>query len=1419
MLPPSPRPINSHCSPWIERFISERETLRRELAQQIRCNMANLVGHAPTADVLLVAADGHKFPAHLCILRKRAPNFFHRYVQIALEAITPGQIATRRHRLQFLEVAVGDVDSNALGFFIRSIYTEEEVSELGHEVQHQHEDVIGGDEDGEGQNEHYENRGGQFLGEMGQRGEENDGGGHGRHSHQQKEAKMEQLSVKETNNVANQANGRYLAHPMTSFLELAGCAAAFGGEGQMKGNGEATRQSGEDRGGTDEQNPEKENRKEEKKMFPIFIGMDGTVAEEPTTTDSFPSMSSSIMAKSLSSTADASESPLTMDNITITSIRGRAIARRRLSSVSSLNSLCSVDILTPTQESAPFAFVDDPQKTASKLAADLLQIYLGGDEATAGSQIVLVETKEGTKLKAPLGTLWTNSEYFRDVLSPRLGPPPPKALLRVSLSRFSSPAVHFLLQFLHGGLCCLPLSTSANDLSDVWELFELGAFVRSQLFIKMLALNVRAMLFHFFHRPCVACVSAVFDALPKMELEIPALRELFDDALQWQAANFTRIWKGRVFLHLSDQWQRRCRDALLQSMDEENVVDVLLGCEKLQVTLPRLKSAGAAHRVLGVVADVEEYCLELILAQFDLLISSRAFRSFGKGLALNLSLLEDILPPLVHSLSADTAIRAFIALKELLAELDQQQPESTEMDVRPPSTVSSCDNSPSKRRIHFGSSGSLANCCRAQQLMASEWNPRFKGLCHRMANLLDRHMLHFASSILDSDEWGTLDKTEQDRIRELGLFVEVKMPRAPLPRLSSFGRLYKRSSSLGIGPNVRVVIGEVDRTQSLERKPSHGHATVTSRPSLSTQMEEETATMNDGGETNKDGRVEEKGRMTDRNGEEKGEKGRMTDRNGEEKGEKGRMTDRIGEEKGRMTDRIGEEKGRMTDRNGEEKGEKGRMTDRNGEEKGEKGRMTDRIGEEMGEKGRMTDRNGEEKGRMTDRIGEEKGEKGRMTDRIGEEKGEKGRMTDRNGEEKGEKGRMTDRNGEEKGRMTDRNGEEKGEKGRMTDRNGEEKGEKGRMTDRNGEEKGRMTDRNGEEKGEKGRMTDRNGEEKGEKGRMTDRIGEEKGEKGRMTDRNGEEKGEKGRMTDRNGEEKGEKGRMTDRDGEEKGRMTDRIGEEKGEKGRMTDRIGEEKGEKGRMTDRDGEEKGRMTESESVPLLSDVKGQSALLTSKITSKSLLDKDIFGTSSKKPKSSQKQQKECPKTVDSCVEKEKRSAPSAKPAKGAVEAQVQDVQKVLRHGTPEKAVPSASSLQQAPPVPTFDRQRTHTVMTVEENVRAGIDAYLDTLEQPTETGGMSKKPQSIVRPMPQQKTAEGVHRISSLSSGVGTAETSVDHRRTSRTAAKKTPTTAARVIAQFSNFHSVQNIPFEKLQNHSRRLVRRAEAGWIAAESAD
>lgn len=82
------------------------------------------------------------------------------------------------------------------------------------------------------------------------------------------------------------------------------------------------------------------------------------------------------------------------------------------------------------------------------------------------------------------------------------------------------------------------------------------------------------------------------------------------------------------------------------------------------------------------------------------------------------------------------------------------------------------------------------------------------------------------------------------------------MPRAAPPRLSSFGRVHKRSSSVGIGFSSQLGTF-AERTRSLERKLSQG--LQTSRPSLSTQMEEEGTKM-----------VQEQQEMNQKEGEEQG---------------------------------------------------------------------------------------------------------------------------------------------------------------------------------------------------------------------------------------------------------------------------------------------------------------------------------------------------------------------------------------------------------------------------------------------------------------------------------------------------------------------------------------------------------------------
>uniref|UniRef100_A0A914QLU0 BTB domain-containing protein n=1 Tax=Panagrolaimus davidi TaxID=227884 RepID=A0A914QLU0_9BILA len=610
-----------------EQYSLQRDKLIINLRTKLSTNMSSLIGHSETSDLLLVAADGKKLPAHICILRQRAPIFFEKHISPTLDARTPRQ----RKSGEPLEVAIGDVDSAGLSFFIKSVYTEDEIQNLENENTAKESSSNGDkrEEDPDSSNNFDVDN------------EYNDDQNYSN----QEEERFHQpptLNEKQSTTTISRLSGEEPI--MTSFRELANdspmCLSGYSERSQYdiveeedehEQNSTQFNSHLEDSGIVSSQT-ESPKKKKSTKIFPMFIGFGGSGESE---------MSQSMPSSTLSSSPYSSTNTLHAG-----SIRGRAMLARRLS-VTSLTSLTSIDLTPTTENVTPIT----DKLPCSKLGGDLLEMY----QKSLDTDTIIVT--DGGDLHAHKCILFATCPTFRKML---------KNSTKIELRGFSRNSIDFLLSFLYGGLTNIP------DDVEVWEVIALATHLNIEELAQVAALHLKAHKCHFFHRPCATCVSAVFDALPQFRT-IKCLNNLYDEAMSWQAKHFSRIWKGRVFLHLDEQILHECRDALINEIDEELLIDTLLGCEKLQASLSRAKSQQLAESVLTLVNDVIEYCTEFLISSFDLILGSNAFKLHGKGLALNLALLEDIFPPLIHSLSADTAIRAFITLRDLLIEIQQSE--------------------------------------------------------------------------------------------------------------------------------------------------------------------------------------------------------------------------------------------------------------------------------------------------------------------------------------------------------------------------------------------------------------------------------------------------------------------------------------------------------------------------------------------------------------------------------------------------------------------------------------------------------------------------------------------------------------------------------------------------------------------------
>lgn len=763
-----------------EQYTSAREQLQSRIADKIRRQMSTLIGDMDSADLLLVAADGKKLAAHECILRTRAPGFYQRHVEATINAMGPRKDGKMR------EVAIGDIDSAGLEFFINSVYTEDEIARIPMEPGDRQESSSRASNRSYAMDESTTELDFQMSGVEDRQEDETPTltgrpplapypqSGMGSYPNSPKRFPMIPAAMSYSAGpypMMHTPYGMMIPGPypmmggqfaqmiatnsapsvpvMTSFRDLASGSPMNSSIYSLGGRSEVADIPEED----EEAPPEEKKPKPhpEQRSIGKFIRLDSSNGNAESHKE--------FLDRKRSGGGTRQMFPMFIglsdsDNLDRENHRtGQRLSLSKRMSMTSLTSLTSID-LTPGQDGAPP--IGD-MKACSKLAQDLMQMYIDNEDTDC------VIRTEGGDLHAHKCILSATCPFFRQQL---------QTSKRVELRGFTKNSINFLLMFLYGGVTSIP------DDVDLWELVSLATHLNHKDLAEVVILHLKATKCHWFHRPCASCVSAVFDCLPQLA-SIRCLRPLYDEAMQWQAKHFSRVWKGRVFLFLNERWQKEAYEAVIQHMDDESVIDIILSCERLQVSLARSKS-DSAMSVLGMVDDILDVAMQFLVHSFHLVVTSKAFQQHGKGLALNLSLLEDLLPTVVHSLSADVAIKTFKGLASLWEDIQKSIP------------------SPKK----------------ALSIPVDDWSPKFSALIKRLLDLSDRHLLHYAASVVRAEAYHLLTDEQKKRIEETGIFVELRQPKAPPPKLSSHARSYKRSASAGVHTNSSVGDG---RARSAER--------------------------------------------------------------------------------------------------------------------------------------------------------------------------------------------------------------------------------------------------------------------------------------------------------------------------------------------------------------------------------------------------------------------------------------------------------------------------------------------------------------------------------------------------------------------------------------------------------------------------
>ncbi|KAH9495696.1 hypothetical protein Btru_016071 [Bulinus truncatus] len=337
-----------------------------------------------------------------------------------------------------------------------------------------------------------------------------------------------------------------------------------------------------------------------------------------------------------------------------------SVSQEELVPSSPVSCKMSEKTLDPIPSNAGKADFDSvPYETCSPLGKDLLQLYLNELDCDCCLAV------DGIRFMVHKCLLSARSEYFHAMLC---GQWCESKMETINLEGVMPQAVEQLLLFLYGGVLEL---TTPCDLTDLFIVADMYGIVSLK---NVLAFYVKKDLCHFFHRPCFVCTGKAAEALSLCyHFNLPDLQ---GRVVKWVAKYFTKIWPTKSFASLPDGVHDLSLEGIKSQMTIRNVLDIIMECDKLTTSLPRIKWT---ESVLCLLTQLMDTSIEFTSTHFIEVISTPEFQQWAKVASWKAGALEEIFNTVIDSLPINMSCRIYETLINLESVLSDEH--NADLDV------------------------------------------------------------------------------------------------------------------------------------------------------------------------------------------------------------------------------------------------------------------------------------------------------------------------------------------------------------------------------------------------------------------------------------------------------------------------------------------------------------------------------------------------------------------------------------------------------------------------------------------------------------------------------------------------------------------------------------------------------------------